>query len=161
RSVHAGGRPVVRLADGCEIASDYVVLAIPWHKLADVVDEALARQWPWLGEISELPASPNTGGHLWFDRPITPVGQAVVLGRLSQWIFRRAGQHDDAQEHYYQVVVSASRSLAGRSHEAIIEEVRSELAGIWPAAAAAKLLRAKVVTQPSAVFSVRPGLDQV
>ena len=64
---------------------------------------------------------------------------AVLVGRLSQWIFnrgRRAPADGDAG-HYYQVVISASRELAGRNRDAIADEVRGELAAIWPAAVAA------------------------
>ena len=88
---------------------------------------------------------------------------AVIVGRLSQWIFNRGPGEETAGAtgHYYQVVISASRELAGRDRQEIIAEVCGDLAAIWPVALSARLLRARVVTQQDAVFSARPGLDQL
>ena len=63
--------------------------------------------------------------------------------------------------HYYQVVVSASRELAGRDRDAVVEQVRCELAEVFPDARAARLLGAQVVTEKEAVFSVVPGVDRL
>jgi len=151
------GRPSVTLASGETIGCDDVVLAVPWHKLAELVDDAIAGQWPWLGEMTAVRPSPISGVHLWFDRPIMTLDHAVLPGRLSQWVFRR----DDGGErgHYYQVVISASHNLAGRDRAHVIAEVHRELASIWPQAADARLLNARLVTEHAAVFSVGPGLD--
>jgi squalene-associated FAD-dependent desaturase len=160
RRVTREDRPCVTCADGQVIRPDAVVVALPWFKLADVVDERIAVDWPWLEAIRGVPASPITGVHLWFDRPLTNLDHAVLVGRLSQWIFKRTWQGADNSECYYQVVISASRELGGRERGAIVTDVCRELAEIWPQASQAKLLRARVVTEQAAVFSVRPGLER-
>jgi squalene-associated FAD-dependent desaturase len=171
RQVSHDSGPCVVLADGNEVRPDFLVLAVPWHRLASVVEPNLAARLPWLAEISAVESSPITGVHLWFDRPIMPYEHAVLVGRLSQWVFHRSSEASQlvatnrnveiGGEHYYQVVVSASRNLAGRDRNAIVEEVCQELAAIWPQAAAANRLHARIVTEHAAVFSVRPGLDQL
>jgi squalene-associated FAD-dependent desaturase len=163
RQVTADPRPVVIRADGTQNRPDFVVIAVPWSKLADLLDPAIAARWTWLEELGRIEASPITGVHLWFDRPITDLLHAVLVGRLSQWIFSRGWREAAGLEggHYYQVVISASRQLAGRDRKDIVAEVCAELADVWPAAAAAKLLHARVVTEPGAVFSARPGLERL
>jgi uncharacterized protein with NAD-binding domain and iron-sulfur cluster len=42
-----------------------------------------------------------------------------------------------------------------------VTELCDELRAIWPAAAEAKLLRWRVVTEQSAVFSVKPGSESL
>ena len=139
-----------------------MVLALPWYRVEEVVDQQLAATWPWLAAMDAVEPSPITGVHLWFDRPIMPLEHAVLVGRLSQWVFHRTEvEPGTAGGHYYQVVVSASRNLAGRDRGAIIEDVCRELAEIWPQAAAARRLHARVVTEHAAVFSTRPGLEQI
>jgi uncharacterized protein with NAD-binding domain and iron-sulfur cluster len=160
----------VRVGGQC-IDFDFVVLAVPWHKLAAIVDPQVASSWPWLAPITEVPASPITAVHLWFDRQIMPHANAVLVGRLAQWVFHRAAavESNDAQsnaapsggEHYYQVVISASRQLAARPREQLVVEVCRELAEIWPQARAARLLRSRVVTEQAAVFSAEVGLDRI
>jgi len=166
RVSHENGLPHLALVDGSEVRPEHLIISMPWHKLRDVVDVELARRWPWLDEVDAVSASPITGVHLWFDRPIMPLEHAVLVGRLSQWVFRRdvtptvnAGEYPSG--HYYQVVISASRSLAGRNRDDVIADVCRELADIWPDAAQAKLLHARMVTEHAAVFSTRPGLERI
>ena len=56
-------------------------------------------------------------------------------------------------------MISPRRQLSGRGRQEVIEQVRGELASIWPAATSATLLSARVVTEQQAVFSAVPGLD--
>lgn len=144
---------------------DRVIVAVPWRQLSGLLAPELRFDQPWLAALDDWQPAPITGVHLWFDRPITPLPHAVLVGRLGQWVFNRGGQQNGTPastapaEFYYQVVISASRDLAGREREAIVAELCDELRAIWPAAAAARLLRSRIVTEQSAVFSVRPGSD--
>ncbi|MBI3840269.1 MAG: FAD-dependent oxidoreductase [Planctomycetia bacterium] len=162
RRVGWDGCPMLVRADGQEVRPDFAIVALPWSKLSEALTVDVAARLPWLAEILQVKAAPITGVHLWFDRPITSLPHAVIVGRLSQWIFNRGPREDTAAgEHYYQVVISASRELAGRDRQAIVGEVCRDLAAIWPAAGSARLLHARVVTEQGAVFSSRPGLDQL
>ena len=144
---------------------DCVILATTWRQVESLLPEAWRAKAPWLAAARGWPSAPITGVHLWFDRPITDLEHAVLVGRLGQWLFNRGALAGDlsaagaAQEFYYQVVISASRDLAGRDRQAIVDELVGELAEIWPAARQARLLRARVVTEQMAVFSVAPGCD--
>ncbi len=143
--VHAGGR----------MACDGVVLAVPWRAAArlapDIVPEAEER----------LAASPITAVHLWFDRQFVDLPHAVLVGRVSQWVFRSEAEAGAPGEGYCQVVISASRGLLGGDRAALVERVVGELREVFPGARGAELLASRVVTDPTAVLSVRPGVDAV
>jgi hypothetical protein len=96
---------------------------------------------------------------LWFDRPITELPHAVLVGRLSQWVFARTLQ--GSAEHYFQVVISASHDLAGRERQGVVDEVLADLCAVFPGANRARLTRWQLITEHEAVFSVRPGLDAI
>jgi len=140
---------------------DAVVMALPWHRVAAAVSPAIVTALPELVRAQEIAAAPITGVHLWFDRPLTTLPHAVLVDMLSQWVFARAETKTDsgASEHYYQVVISASRHIVGRPKDEVITEICDELRGLWPAARDAKLLRSKIVTDPLSVFSVAPGIE--
>ncbi len=144
------------LADGTCREFDYFVVAVPWHQVRALFSESALKRLPALEPVDQIQASPITGVHLWFDRPILTLPHAVLIDRLSQWVFRQ----DEAGRHC-QVVISASQELKGRDRRAVVQQVGEELAAIWPAARGAQLLHWRMVTQPHAVFSVRPGLDRV
>lgn len=155
--------------EGREQAVDGVVLAVSWRRAADLFEPELAERMG-LVAASQLETSAITGVHLWIDRAITELPHAVLLGRLSQWLFRPAfaSPHDAAghdahhtrtarpPECYHQVVISASRSLAGREKEELLAEVWQDLCGVFPAARDARVIHYRVVTDPHAVFSPTP-----
>ena len=96
--------------------------------------------------------------HLWFDRQLTDLPNAVFVGRLSQWVFAR-DRIRQSNDHYYQVVISASYDLAGRERQSVVDEVLGDLAAALPQAKAAKLLRWQLITDRQAVFSARASVD--
>ncbi len=166
RRVEGDGSRVsaVVLADETRVSVDAAIVAVPWRRVREIFDQALAARLSELATTEQIESAPITGVHLWFDREITPLPHAVLVGRLSQWLFnrgRRAGDEASPAGHYYQVVISASRNLAGRPRQDVIEQIVSELAEIWPAARGARLLHARMVSEQAAVFSVRPGIDRL
>ena len=155
----------VRLATGELRAFDFVIAAIPWNHCRRLFPDDLAQALPELAGVEQIESAPITAVHLWFDRPITSLPHAVLVGRVSQWLFNRGQSSKEssaaAPRYYYQIVISASRDVAAQEREKIAMLVRDELADLWPEARAAKLLDWRVLTQPSAVFSVSPGIDAI
>ncbi|HXT58137.1 MAG TPA: hydroxysqualene dehydroxylase HpnE [Pirellulales bacterium] len=155
----------VVLADGSHRPFDAVVVAVPWRRVREVFSEPILSALPELAGVEQIEAAPITGIHLWFDREITSLPHAVLVGKLSQWIFNRGrrptGEGGPPGGHYYQVVISASRNLAGRDRDDVLAEIVAELGSIWPAAQAASLLQARIVTEQAAVFSLRPGIERL
>jgi len=131
--------------DWCDV--DAVIVAVPWRHamklLPDVVPAADDR----------LLGSPIAAVHMWFDRDVIDLPHAVLVGRVSQWVFRGEAPG------YCQVVISAARGLLGGDRDRLLEAVVAEVRDVFPAARAATLRDAKVVTDPTAVLSVRPGVE--
>jgi squalene-associated FAD-dependent desaturase len=150
----------IRLAGGEERSSAVVILAVPWQRAADLLPVDLLDQLPLVKQAQSLPSAPISAVHLWFDRPITDLAHAVLVGRLSQWIFqRRRSDNDSFPSHYYQIVISASHDLAARDRQSVLDEVLADLRALFPAARQAQLVRSKLITEHDAVFSMRPGLS--
>ncbi len=133
------------------IAGDAVVLAVPWRAAGRLVPDVV----PDVAE--QLAGSPITAVHLWFDRDVIDVPHAVLVGRVSQWVFR--GEPGSTTPGHCQVVISASRGLMQGDRQKLVDQVVAELREVFPAARDAELRDAKVVTDPTAVLSVRPGVD--
>ena len=148
------------------LPADAVVLAVPWRAAARLVPDVL----PPVDE--SFIGSPITAVHLWFDRQIFDLPHAVLVGRVSQWVFqgeeesiqteeKKSGRNREEMGHHCQVVISASRGVCDGNKEQLLETVVAELREIFPEAQAAQLIRSRVVTDPTAVLSVRPGIDTV
>ena len=119
---------------------------------------------PELRGIDQIETAPISSVHLWYDRMVTELPHAVLVGRVSQWLFARdalwSGETKRG-EYCYQVVISASRNVEEESREEIISTVARELSEIWPEFGRARLLRSRLVTERRAVFSVLPGVDRL
>ncbi|HEV8069484.1 MAG TPA: hydroxysqualene dehydroxylase HpnE [Planctomycetaceae bacterium] len=186
-----GDRTVgVVLRTGERVEAEQVIVAVPQWLVLDLLPPE-CRNHPALIKLPQLESAPISSVHLWFDRPIlfppdarastdrqggnqsVELPHAVLIDRLSQWIFNRDVLHSrDAsmlqdsqrpqtseQGHNYQVIISASRNIASSTQQEVIDQVVSELADVFPQAGRAALLHARLVTEHRAVFSVRPGAE--
>ena len=146
---------------GEAVPADDVIAAIPSYRLAPLLEVSgvdLA-SWP---PLDKLDTAPIASVHLWFDRPLTDMPNAVLVDRLSQWMFNRSTGNTQPDEPWYcQVVISASRDLEPKDHNATVALVADELRQTWPAARDAQLLRGRLVIERRAVFSVTPGIDKL
>jgi squalene-associated FAD-dependent desaturase len=147
----------VELRDGSARSADWVVLAVPFDRVTDLLPEELASV-PYFAGVKNLTPSPITSVHLWFDRPTMSRPHAVLVDCLGQWVFDRG--EIAPGEFYLQVVVSAARDLRGLGRDEVQRRVVEELGRVFPPVARAKLVRAKVVTEHTATFSAVPGVDR-
>jgi squalene-associated FAD-dependent desaturase len=79
----------VELRSGERFDADHVILAVPHNLVLALLPEE-SRTAPELAGIDKLEAAPISSVHLWFDRPVTDLRHAVLVGRLSQWMFNRS-----------------------------------------------------------------------
>ncbi|HVS38537.1 MAG TPA: hydroxysqualene dehydroxylase HpnE [Gemmataceae bacterium] len=148
----------IELRDGETIAADRYIAAVPFDRLLDLLPLEAVKDIPAFGGLHHLETSPIASVHFWYDRPITSLPHVVLVDCVGQWLFNRGEVAPG--EHYVQVVVSAARPFRGLGHEEIRRRIAEELTRLFPAAAEAKLLRGRAVTEHAATFSAVPGVDQ-
>jgi squalene-associated FAD-dependent desaturase len=140
---------------------DFAVLAAPFQSLGSLLpqgDVSMALK----ARLDRFGSSPITGIHLWFDREITDLPHAALLDRTIQWMFHKSKFQEkrEGPGSYVELVVSASKSLVQKSREEILELAVSELAEFFPIVKEAKVLKAAVIKEVYATYSISPGLDQ-
>jgi squalene-associated FAD-dependent desaturase len=144
-------------------SSGAVVLALSFEGLSKLLPDLPANpQAEQLAKhLESFEHSPITGIHLWFDREITELDHAILLDTTIQWIFNKSRLQKRRNEpgSYVELVVSASRSLVGMARQEIIDLAVRELAEFFPLVGQAKLLKAAVVKEVRATYSIRPRLD--
>jgi zeta-carotene desaturase len=152
----------VKAATGAgERSFDNVVLAAPFQGAAALLP-ADERSEEIKRNLHRFEPSPITGIHLWFDREITDLPHAVLLDRTIQWMFHKSKfrRAREGPGSYVELVVSASRSLVQKSREEVLELALRELAEFFALVKQAKVLKAAVIKEVYATYSVLPGLDQ-
>jgi squalene-associated FAD-dependent desaturase len=148
-------------------SSDAVVLALAFEAVSKLLPalpqnpqaEQLAKNLEHFGH------SPITGIHLWFDREVTDLEHAILLDATIQWMFHKSRLQPEKRRgepgSYVELVVSASKSMVEMRRQEIIDLAVKELAEFFPLAAQAKLLKAAVIKEVRATYSIRPQLDLI
>jgi squalene-associated FAD-dependent desaturase len=135
-----------------------VVSAVPWFALPDlfaVVPAALAAT---VDAAKRTAASPIVTVNLWFDRPVMPADEAFLglPGRTLQWVFDKRAVFGGDVSHL-SLVSSGADAILGRTNDDLIATAHRELLEAIPDIRSARLVRATVVREPRATFSLAPG----
>jgi hydroxysqualene dehydroxylase len=136
----------VVLADGGRIEADLVVVALPPHESARLLEE------PDPG----LEDSPIVSAHLLFDRPILEFELAALLGSSAHWVFDRGALTGRRPERgqYLTVVSSGAPELLEVRGRELVDLLAGELTSRL---GAAELLWSRVSREPAATFAAFPG----
>jgi len=135
---------------------DRVISAVPWFALsglfgsvppplADVVDRA-----------RRMGSSPIVTVNLWLDRRVLDDTFVGLPGRAMQWVFDKGALFGDGASHL-STVSSGASTLAGLSNDELVSLAMADLSAALPAMRAARLVRASVIREPHATFSLAPG----
>ncbi|MCY3714136.1 MAG: FAD-dependent oxidoreductase [Gemmatimonadetes bacterium] len=162
-SVQDGRVASLSLQDGSSIEAGAYLSALPFDVLCKLLPQSQASD-PYFSMLDGLSVSPITAVHVWFDRPVTELGYAAVIGRRIQWIFNQSSRHAGAFSAdnggaYLGLVVSASDDWMKTPRQVIIDQAMEDLESLLPAVRQAKLLKAIVVKEGRATFAPRPGCD--
>jgi squalene-associated FAD-dependent desaturase len=158
-----------------------VVAAVPWFAFPDLFDgDAPAALQPVVDGARRMASSPIVTVNLWLDRAVLDEPFLGLPGRAMQWVFDRrlivgrvrdehasgvdADRHDDHARgpatggvSHLSLVSSGAASMLARTNDELIRQAHDELLEALPDARAARLLRATVVREPRATFSLAPG----
>jgi len=179
----------LELRNGEILTADWYLAAVPFDRLLELLPERTVAEQPYFANLRRLETSPITSVHLWYDRPVLHLPHVVLVGCVGQWLFNRGpvgcvdggpvgcvggeenptlgAQKASPPTHptrssgqYLQVVVSAARQFRGLGHDEVERQVRMELERLLPQIRAARLIRARVITEHAATFSAVPGVDR-
>lgn len=154
----------VETQSGHRFDADHLISAVPWHAVSELISQlpSPAAEQSSNFPVDQFASSPITGVHLWFDRSITNWPHAVMVGTTAQWLFRQPYRRPSSDTgHYYQVVISASRTERSQGKQSLVQEILAELRHAFPAARQAELLAHRIVTDPHSVFSVSPEVQRL
>jgi zeta-carotene desaturase len=138
---------------GVDVRGDFtpatrVIAAVPWFALAQVVRDEGESLRPLLETASRMRASPIVTVNVWFDRPVIDAPFVGLPGRVMQWAFNKQSR--------LSLVSSGADSVLRRTNDELVQLAGEELRGALPLARTATIVRATVVREPQATFSLAP-----
>jgi len=156
-AVTADGRAVAGVRVGDEtFQAAHVISSVPWFALSELFDEEPPALHGVIDRAKRMASSPIVTVNLWFDRRVLDQPFVGLPGRAMQWVFdKRLVFGDDAS--HLSLVSSGAAEIVAETNEALIRRAHDELLDALPDVRDARLLRATVVREPRATFSLAPG----
>ena len=138
------------------IVASQVIAAVPWHALRNLVPDPPAALAPVIGAAAAMRSMPIVTVNLWYDRVVMDDPFVGLIGRTVQWVFDKRRAFGESSSHL-SLVVSAAGSVVPLSRDDLVALAAREVRETLPAARGATLVRASVVREKQATFSLAAG----
>ncbi|MEO3812275.1 hydroxysqualene dehydroxylase HpnE [Sphaerisporangium sp. B11E5] len=142
------------VVDGRRVEASAVVLAVPHEQAARLVPDGAA---PGRDRWAGLRASPIVNVHAVYDRRVTELPFAAVVGSPVQWVFDKTGVAGLDRGQYLTVSVSAADRWIDLPVARVRAEFGPELRRVLPGARDARLTDFFVTRERRATFHQGPG----
>lgn len=157
--VVAGGDGSVRgvRASGEVVPATHVISSVPWHAFGGLWDGDIPNAIePTARAAAALGSSPIVTVNLWLDGPVMKETFAGFVDAPVHWVFDKAAIVGERLSHLA-VVTSGADHLAAFDNDEVTRITVEHLARAFPVMRSRRILRAVVVREHRATFSVAPG----
>jgi squalene-associated FAD-dependent desaturase len=155
-AVHLGETGRLAVKGDVDYSAAVVVCAVPWHAFG----AAFVNPTPLIARVSaqagRMRSSPIVTVNLWFDRAVLDEPFLGLPGRSMQWAFDTRHTFGEGASHLSLVASGAAERL-NQSNDELVSHAQAEILDALPEARRARLLRATVIREPQATFSLAPG----
>ena len=141
---------------GERIETGAVISTVPWHQLRTLFDAVPAPLAAIVRNAMAMRSMPIVTVNLWYDRVVMEDAFVGLPGRSMQWVFDKRRVFGESASHL-SLVSSAASTLAPLGSKELIDLAAREVAASLPGARTATLVRATVVREKHATFSLAPG----
>ena len=176
-----GGRIDHIESRGERLHAGSIVAAVPWFALVDLFAGDVGPVDAIRNAAAATKPSPIASVNLWLDRRVLQSPFLGLPGRSMQWVFDKEQMFESAdgpsearsgrarasgggapralktESSHLTLVSSGADEVMGLQNDALILLALKELREAWPEARAAKVLRASVVRERRATYSLAPG----
>jgi len=144
----------VVLRDGEELDCSALILAVPPHRAANLLEHVLPGQ-----TFADLGSSPIVSIHLWLRSDPMEHEVTGLIGRRVQWLFNRRKLLQGAGDGgYLSAVISAADGYVGLSNEELTRIAMDDIRSAYPGTSADPL-HAVVIRERRATHRPRPDIE--
>jgi squalene-associated FAD-dependent desaturase len=136
-----------------------VVCAGPWFAWPSIFEGDVEPIQATLDAARQAEPSPIVTVNVWFDRVVMDEPFVGLPGRVMQWVFDKRAVFGQTASHLSLVSSGAGDCLQWTNAQ-LIDTAREELMAALPLARASSIVRATVIREPRATFSLAPGQPQ-
>jgi squalene-associated FAD-dependent desaturase len=134
----------------------HVIAAVPWFALESLAIGDTAPLAPIMAAAAAMTSKPIVTVNLWYDRPVMDDVFVGLPGRAMQWVFDKRRAFGERASHL-SLVSSGADALVSRDNSSLIALAAREVEEGIPGVRGAQLLRATVIRERRATFSLAPS----
>lgn len=153
------GRQLVGVETHGELVSGRTIIsAVPWFSFPKLFPEPPPAIIHTVVAAAGMASSPIATVNLWFDRPVLGADEPFVglPGRTMQWVFHKSFTFGSAGSHL-SLVASGAEEIVCLTNDVLTRVAVEEVRSAFPPARQAHLLRATVIRERQATFSLAFG----
>ena len=155
--IHIENEAVARVdARGERFAAGAVVAAVPWYALPDLFSGDTRPVDAIRAAAAATASSPIASVNLWLDRRILNTAFLGLVGRTMQWVFDKQNIFDTGTSHLT-LVCSGADDVMALENDQLVALALAELREAVPEFRGVTVLRASVVRERRATYSLAPG----
>jgi hydroxysqualene dehydroxylase len=153
----SGGRLVGVDVRGERLTAGTVVAAVPWFGVSTLFGPAPPPELhPALTAVAAMAPMPIVTVNLWYDRSVMQEAFAGLPGRTMQWVFDKRIAFGGSASHL-SLVSSGASDIVAKSNDELAALAATEVEASLPGARGVWPVRATVVREKQATFSLAPG----
>lgn len=141
---------------GERVPASTVISSVPWHALKATVAAPSAALASIVDAASGMTSMPIVTANLWYDRVVASHEFVGLIGRTTQWIFDKRRVFGESASHL-SLVTSAAAAFAPLTNDELVAIATKDVAEALPLARTARLVRATIVREKQATFSLSAG----
>jgi squalene-associated FAD-dependent desaturase len=142
---------------GERFAAGTIVAAVPWFALRTLFGSSGPPELRGLFDVAgRMQAMPIVTVNLWYDRAVMDEPFVGLPGRTMQWVFDKRVAFGGTASHL-SLVSSGAAEIVGRSNDTLARLAAAEIEGSMPRARGVWPVRATVIREKQATFSLAPG----
>lgn len=152
-----GGRVEAVEVRGERMTAGAVIAAVPWFGLRGLFGTSPPSELQAiLAAAAGMAAMPIVTVNLWYDRPVMQETFAGLPGRTMQWVFDKRLAFGEGATHL-SLVSSGATDIVAKTNEELAALAAREVEESLPGARGQRPIRATVVREKQATFSLAPG----
>ncbi len=154
----------VRLENGEVVHGDYYLLALPVHKLNQLIPEEWRQSYEYFRRLSLFAGVPVMTAQIWLDRQVTGINNILFCPDGIIPVYADMGNttpdYSFGGRSRMQFVVAPARDLFHLEDQEVIQRVWENVQRVFPQTApGAKIVKSSLVRIPQSVYWPKPGLD--
>jgi squalene-associated FAD-dependent desaturase len=142
---------------GERVEAGNVIAAVPWFALRTLFGKTPPPALdPVFAAVAGMEPMPIVTVNLWYDRTVMEEAFVGLPGRNMQWVFDKRIAFGGAASHL-SLVASGAAALVGRTGDELAALAADEVQASLPGARGLRPVRATVIREKRATFSLSPG----